>query len=102
MPLSDYEQLVLAEIERGLITDDPKFGASIGRPRSGITPAAWAIGAPLGLCLAFACFALGVIFGGGVGVTLAVISFVLIAASCWAAVHALRSRRPSRPHGSGV
>jgi hypothetical protein len=102
MPLSDYEQHVLAEIERGLITDDPKFAASIGRSRSGITRAAWAIGPPLGLCLAFACFALGVISGGGVGVTLAVISFVLIVASCWAAVRAPRIRRSSRPHGSGV
>jgi Flp pilus assembly protein TadB len=97
--LSDYEQRVLAEIERDLITDDPRFAAFIG-PRTGITPAVWAIAATLGLCCGLGCLALGVIFGGGVGATVTVTGLVLIVASCWAAVRACRSRRSAPPPGA--
>ena len=99
MPLSDYEQRVLDEIEHDLMTDDPRLAASITPGKSRITRVAWAIGALVGLgCVVV----VGLITAGGVGATLAVVGFVIIVATCWATVRACRSLRSSPQHGPGM
>jgi Flp pilus assembly protein TadB len=88
--LSDHERRVLAEIEQDLVADDPRFAKSIGRRRVGIRPAVWAVGIFLGL----GCIVVGLVIAGGIGTAVAVVGFVVIVASCWAALRWYRRRRP--------
>ena len=90
MALSDDEQRVLAQIEHDLVTDDPRFAESIERPRIGIPTAVWAVGIGLGL----GCIVFGLITAGGIGTAVAVVGFVVIVASCSAALRSYRRRRP--------
>ncbi|HEY2044057.1 MAG TPA: DUF3040 domain-containing protein [Jatrophihabitans sp.] len=87
MPLSEHEQRLLEEIEQALYAEDPKFASSVrsARPRNRARTmlVLSVIGAIAGLTVVL------------VGLTrnltvLGVIGFVLIVASCVAAVTALR------------
>ena len=89
MALSDDERRVLAQIERDLVADDPRFAKSIARRRLGLPWFAWAFGGFLGPC----CVVIGLVIAGGIGTAVAVVGFVLIIASC---AVALRARRPRR------
>jgi hypothetical protein len=97
VPLSDYERRVLDEIEQNLIMDDPRFVASISPRISRIPPLAWATSVLVGLGFVV----LGLIAAGGVGVTFAVVGFMLIVGSSWAAVRACRDRRSETPGPAG-
>jgi Flp pilus assembly protein TadB len=88
--LSDDEQRVLAEIEHDLVTDDRRFAESIGRRRMDIPTPVWAVG----ICLGLGCIVFGLITAGGIGTAVAVVGFVVIVASCWAALRSYRRRRP--------
>ena len=98
MALSDDERRVLAEIERDLVADDPRFAESIARRRVGIRPAVWAVGIFLGL----SCVVAGLVIAGAIGTALAVIGFVAIVANCWAALRSHRRRRPQPPSNPAV
>ena len=50
MPLSEYEQRVLDEMEAQLVSDDPSLATSLTQPRGGVRRNRAAIGVFLGLC----------------------------------------------------
>jgi lipid-A-disaccharide synthase-like uncharacterized protein len=96
--LSDDERRVLAEIERDLVADDPKFAKSIERRRVRIPPAVWAVGIFGGL----SCIVIGLVIAGAIGMATAVVGFVLIVANSWAALRSHRRRRPRPPRDPAV
>ncbi len=98
MPLSDYERRVLADIEQDLITDGSGLAKAFGPRRLRIPTAVWAVCG----CLGFGCVVLGLITAGGLGAAVAVVGFVFIVASCWAALRLHRRQRPSPPHQAEV
>jgi len=92
MPLSDREQRLFEEIEQALIADDPRFASTGcgGRSKalSRIPVALSVIAALIGL----GCVVFGLITGTVLGASIATAGFVLIVASCWAAIVTRRRR----------
>jgi hypothetical protein len=100
MPLSDHEQRILAEIERRLLEEDPKFAHQVG--------SSFRAHLARRLKLAVAGFVLGLIVLV-VGVTLSYVAlgvagFVIMLASVFLFVRTMRRRasveRPANPTGA--
>jgi len=90
MPLSEYEQRLLDEIEQALYAEDPKFASSVrsARPRNRVRLllALSVLGVLLGLAVVLVGLTSNVILVG-------VLGFVLIVSSCVVAATALRGPR---------
>ena len=90
MPLSEYEQRLLDEIEQALYAEDPKFASSVrsARPRNRVRLmlALSVLGVLLGLVVVLVGLTSNIILVG-------VLGFVLIVSSCVVAATALRGPR---------
>jgi heme A synthase len=90
MPLSEYEQRLLDEIEQALYAEDPKFASSVrsARPRNRVRLmlALSVLGVLIGLAVVLVGLTSNVILVG-------VLGFVLIVGSCVVAASALRGPR---------
>lgn len=87
MPLSEHEERILAEIERQLADEDPRFVARARRTRAGRGPRrlTWAVvGFVVGLLL---------MFGVGVHIALGFAGFAVMFTSVVVAVPELQRRR---------
>lgn len=92
MPLSEHEERVLAEIERRLAEDDPRFVAraerrSRGATSSGLTPRRGLLAGILGTILGIICVVLLTIH-----VAFGIVGFLLLLGSLALVVGALRQR----------
>ena len=97
MPLSEHEQRVLAEIERRLYEEDPKFVATYGtanRPRAPHTRLRWAVA---GFVLGLLC-----LFGLTFHLAFGLVGFGLMLASVVVGTVALRALSAERVRTIGT
>ena len=99
MPLSEHEQRILAEIERRLLEEDPKFAQQVGSSFQAHLARRLKL-AGLGFVLGLVILVVGFIQNVGLGVA----GFVVMLASIFEVVRTLRRRaainRPSERAGS--
>ncbi|MCL2787695.1 MAG: DUF3040 domain-containing protein [Micrococcales bacterium] len=95
MPLSEYEQRVLDEMEAQLVSDDPSLASSMTHSTGSDRRSRAAIGVFLGLC------GLGVLVGGMVWghIWLSLVGFAMMFVAAWIPITSLGTRRSSRPSG---
>jgi hypothetical protein len=100
MPLSEHEQRILAEIERRLLEEDPKFAQQVGSSFQAHLARRLKL-AGLGFVLGLVILVVGFIQNVGLGVA----GFVVMLASIFEVVRTLRRRaainRPSERGGGG-
>jgi uncharacterized membrane protein len=100
MPLSEHEQRILAEIERRLLEEDPKFAQQVGSSFQAHLARRLKL-AGLGFVLGLVILVVGFIQNVGLGVA----GFVVMLASIFEVVRTLRRRaaiyRPSVRGGGG-
>jgi DUF3040 family protein len=100
MPLSEHEQRILAEIERRLLEEDPKFAQQVGSSFQAHLARRLKL-AGLGFVLGLVILVVGFIQNVGLGVA----GFVVMLASIFEVVRTLRRRaainRPSERTGGG-
>jgi hypothetical protein len=100
MPLSEHEQRILAEIERRLLEEDPKFAQQVGSSFQAHLARRLKL-AGLGFVLGLVILVVGFIQNVGLGVA----GFVVMLASIFEVVRTLRRRaainRPSERGGAG-
>ncbi len=111
MPLSEYEQRVLEQMERHLSTDDPRLANRLTRRSRPVTRYLVAV---FGTLLGILALLLGVILGPWLGVVLGALGFIVMFASVAFAFSSPRKRaadgtpatekssRSSKPSRRGV
>jgi hypothetical protein len=95
MPLSEHEERILAEIERQLAAEDPRFAARARRPRR-------ALGRTTRLRIAIAMAILGALslFGLVFNIAFGALGMTLLFAAILLGASAVRERPTARPPAS--